>query len=562
MPNTGAAPASSTSPCKIINKTDYDLVALSPQGVGILDLVVKTSTGSAVIPKNSTATLNLDPNVVYDLILSKSDTLFPVANRSAMADLTTNLFADQTITSTDADQMTSASTFEQMISAYPSSPLATNYQAALTAANNAAATASGPDAVDAFFKNTKGYQNVTGDAVTAVTSYFNQLPSVWAEFTDSVTYYLYSSNGTATSFAGTLAVSISGAIDLTKPNGGYTCTFAPAKNGTDTTKVDVDSTKAKKLTYSNGLFVDDPNSDTPGVALSGNFQLKSKLSQDPADAAIITVITGTLAGVTVLGFDSEQLSNDPDSSFWSTLFNPKGSQQIFNSIMTLAGFLVTILCLGQFVYGGIKTLKNKISPKAKGPTTQELIEKQTEELKKELTAKVESAVKKLAHDPNAKPELDPKAALQKAGVASDQVAAQGDKIQLQKSLASQAEVVEKLAAKEGVMTKADIQNLTDSAKELRTSNQALNTANVEQLPDVVKAQKPIVQDLQLKTETMVKDVSAKLGAQEKAQINSATETAKTAVENQKAVDEQESAKEPGSEGEIESVGEDLADIHI
>jgi hypothetical protein len=357
-------------------------------------------------------------------------------------------------------------------------------------------------------------------------------------------------------------LSITGAIDLTKPNGGYSCTFTPATNGKDTTKVAVDSTKAKKLTFSNGLFVDDPNSDTPGVALAGSFQLKSKLSQDPSDAAIITVVTGTLAGVTVLGFDTAQLSNDPNSSYWDTLFHPQGSEQIFNSIMTLAGFLVTFLCLGQFAYMGIKALKNKISPKTKGPTTEELIQKQTEELKKELSTKVESAVKKLAHDANAKPELDPKAALENAGKASDQVAAQGDKIQLQKSLTNQAEVIQKLAAKEGVMSKADIQNLSDTAQKLRTSNQELNAAKPDQLPDVVKVQKPVVQNLQVKTEALVKDVSTKLGAQEKAQIESATETAKTAVDNQKIVDEQENAKEPGSEGEIESVAEDFADVHI
>jgi hypothetical protein len=61
---------------------------------------------------------------------------------------------------------------------------------------------------------------------------------------------------------------------LQGPIVGYTCSFAPAVNPSDTGKADVDTSKAVSLTYDNHVFVDDINASTPKIALKGNFQLK------------------------------------------------------------------------------------------------------------------------------------------------------------------------------------------------------------------------------------------------------------------------------------------------
>ncbi len=93
--------------------------------------------------------------------------------------------------------MTSAAAFEQAILAVPNSTMATNYAAAVTKANAAPDTATTDQIMTAFFESTSGYKSVTADQVTAIAIYYNQFPLVWAEASTGVTYYLYSSTGTA-----------------------------------------------------------------------------------------------------------------------------------------------------------------------------------------------------------------------------------------------------------------------------------------------------------------------------------------------------------------------------
>src|SRR5262249_44128845 len=130
------------------------------------------------------------------------------------------------------------------------------------------------NAIDSFFRGTDQYKNVTLADVIAVDNYYNNFPCVWAQYQDSMTYYLYGADDVKAVFAGTLALNKSGAVDITKPNSGYTCSFVPAVNPSDTTKTDVDTIKTVTLTYSDGVFLDDVNVSSPAIGLKGNFLLK------------------------------------------------------------------------------------------------------------------------------------------------------------------------------------------------------------------------------------------------------------------------------------------------
>ena len=343
--------------------------------------VLSSVDGAKSIPVSTAKTFVLDQSytdpdtgqpaysTIYDLLPSTANWYSPVANLGVMQSFDDPpAYPPQTVTADSVKAFQNAATFVQTISAYPTSAITTSYQQAMNQAqNNASGQASGSansgDAVagtitgtvDDFFKTTKSFGDVTLAAVVAVQTYYGTFPFVWAEYAaGTTTYYLYKSDSTATSFVGTVSLTPPATIDVSKPNGGYTCTFKPAANGSDTTNVNVSTTGVKVLTYAGGLFVDDVNSDVPAIAVKGTFQIKSLFTTKPADTQIISVLTGTVNGSTCIGFDSAQLSSDPNASFWDTLFHPKNAAQIFQSVMEIGGALMLLVFAGQMLHGMYK----------------------------------------------------------------------------------------------------------------------------------------------------------------------------------------------------------------
>jgi hypothetical protein len=477
-------------------------------------------------------------------------------------------FADQTVTTDNHAAMLNAAKFQQSISAYPNSQLAKNYQAAITqsstaADNSADGSANSSDnvadsitgATDAFFKGTKSFQNVTLADVVAVQSYYNTFPFAWAQYSGSVTYYLYSSDGTATSFVGTLSLAKSGAVDITQPNGGYTCTFTPATNPSDTTSVDVNTAQAKSLTYTGGLFVDDVSADIPMVAVKGIYQLKSQITRNPDDAQIIPLLTGSVNGVTIFGTDSPQKSNDPSSSFWKTLFEPKGATQIFNSIMQIGGALMLIHFLGSTSYAIYKWAKSRGA--AKEPTTQELLDKQTEALEKTINDKVDAAFKKLSNDPKAEAPKSPEEALDDAAKLEDNVAANGDAIKIQDSLQSESAILEVEAQFIPEMSSGQIQSLESLASDVQSIQGNLSQATPETIVDVVATQKTALSDLSDSSAQLTEDLGNTIGAQEQANIS--TERANSdAITEQ--MDKMDTENETSKTSDNPSEGDDFPDV--
>ena len=566
MGTPAPAPTTSTSPCKIINNTNYDLTVLSPNGIGTPDTVWPTNNGSAVIPAGKSASLLLDPTQLYNLIVCTASTLFPVANLGVSADFNTNLFADQTITQADYVGMTNAAAFQQTILACPDSQLATNYAAALTQSSAASDTTTGDQIMAKFFTSTKSYQSVSADEVTAISTYYNQYPFVWGEVPKtSVTYYLYSSNGTANSFNGTVTLSISGAINIKKPNCGYTCTFAPAKTSSDTTTTTVNAAQSKNLTYANGFFVDDPNSDTPAISLGGSFQLKSRLTQSPTDNTIITALSGKLSGTSVLGFDSAQLSTGAQSS-------PTTWQDIVSQAMSGLGDLVTFICLGQLAWGAKKWIQKKYNekynPKAKEMTVEERLEaiqKETAEANQKLTKQVEGLNDKLGIKD---PATSPKDALANAGKSSDTVSALGQKSKLQDAIDSDAESLEDMAKSEGEMTSSEISSLNSSESKLREINTELKSPTAD-VSGQVKAQTSAFKEVHTEIKTLSTNVSERLSTATQKSLSESQAETEEVLDNLDKVDTQAKEVEDGDVkpsgegemGELGEAGEALGDLH-
>jgi hypothetical protein len=362
--------------------------------------ILKTSAGNIIIKSGGSDTVTLDHNYKpgsaesgyvqgYNLVVSESYWLYPLADLPVEQQGTngSTSYLPQTVDATNQAAMTQAFDFCQTIAAYPSSQLTKDYMAALQQARDTASTAAdgSPDsakavadaienAMDSFFKGTDQYKNVTLADVVAVHNYYNNFPFVWAQYKDSITYYLYGSDGTAATFAGTLSLNKSGSVDITKPNGGYSCSFAPAANPSETSSTDVDTSRAVNVTYNNGVFADDINGSVPKIGLTGSFMLERLFTNEPNDNNVLVVLSGTINGIHCIGFDSPQatstslqatntnvITSSPAEQYWNTLIHPKTQQDLIISLLTLVGAILVIppQPLRSMVYTGSSSISSR-----------------------------------------------------------------------------------------------------------------------------------------------------------------------------------------------------------
>lgn len=434
--------------CNITNNSGWDvIVALatnrdesdSSNAVVVADgslELLKTSGGSTVIKNGSADTVTLDRNyrpgsgesgsiTNYDLQVCDSAWLYPVANVPVSQQSGNGAagFGAQTVTKENREPMDSAADFYQTIMAYPDSQLTDNYATALqtakemaiakaddSAGSAAAAAGAIEDTMDAFFANTDKYKEVMLADVVAIGSYYNNFPAVWAQYEDSMTYYLYSSDETTATFAGTLMLKKSGPMDAAKPAGGYTCSFVPAVDEADTSKTDVDQSKAVPLAYTNGLFTDDPEATTPKIGLKGSFMLKRLFTTNTADNSLLSVIAGTINGLPCVGFDKPQpaqpteeaqtplaLTADSAEQFWDTLIDPKTQYDLMVSILVLTGTLTLLTATGIAIYGIYRLVKNKAA--LKEALSKQIIERTWEEEKDAQQERIESDAVQFVQNP-------------------------------------------------------------------------------------------------------------------------------------------------------------------
>jgi hypothetical protein len=417
---------------KIINNSGIDISVCMPLTTAETEnsnaiisynkdwVLLKTSNGGTVIKAGTSDTVTLDRTQIdsttkkpvyvmnYDLIISNPTWLSPIANIGVIQDYDdstdpeTDFFDDVTVSADYVTVMQQTSNFCQTIAAYPDSQLAKDYVNAMNSTNTNVDNSDGSSdgvnnamqGIAAFFAGTKSYQKVTMASIVVFEAYCNRFPFIWAGNADKVTYYLYTSDGTKTTFQGALTMSKSGVIDISKQNGGYTCTFTPAVNPSDLTKTDVNTASAKTLTFSDGLFVDDTTTDVPSIAVKGSFQLKRTFTKDPNDTKIIVVISGTVNGVNVLGFDQSQCTNPDDTTqdWLTSLFHPKTAAEIFTSVMTILGALMMLHFVVTTLWGISKWVKGKVA--AKEPITKEDLAAKKNSLESDFKARQSENLKK------------------------------------------------------------------------------------------------------------------------------------------------------------------------
>lgn len=493
----------SNNQLKITNSTKVDFAVIDsvskhPDDDPSLALVpvlklLKTTTGANSIALGTSAAVTLsdtytdpktgkvEPSLLYRLIFSTTDWLVPVNIKGVIQDLITEQYKPITVAEADRQAMQAALQFQIMITVYPTSDLAKNFNAAVSASFSTADQAqSGDDvtkSVNAFFKGTKEYSHVTFDMVMAIGSYLDTFPFAWARYQNAMTYYLYSSDGkNPTKYEGQLTMqrSASGIPDVTDSNGGYKIVFTDADN------------KTTNLTYTNqGQLLDDVNVDIPNIALRGTFTLKSRLTGKASDNQIISILTGSIAGTTVLGIDEKQGDNSSNDkrTFWQTLFEPQGAQEIFNSILQISGVLFTLHFVATGLWGLGKWVRQKLTG-TKPANFEELIKAQTKSFEAAIQKSNEELYKKLTVD-RQKPPADLEAAEAELQSNLETQSAWGQKAALEDGIEAEATRLESLAE---AMPDGPTPELEEAAGNLRDLRDTLNSATPENITEVVKGQ--------------------------------------------------------------------------
>lgn len=585
--------------CAVTNQSGSKAVVITPTtsdpdstsgNIAVYDQnleILTTQEGGETIANGGTGTVTLDQTYVdpdtgkteesllYDLLVSTSDWYYPLANLSVMQDFFDEppSYPPQTATQDMAKAMSDTASFLQTISAYPTSQLTQNYEKAMSGSLDTAqdqatgesgsandVSESTTDSVNAFFQSTESYQDVTLASVVAMQSYYDKFPFVWGQFqTTVVTYYLYGNDGATTTFQGSLVLTPPDSVDLTKPNGGYAIAFNPAKNPSDTTTVDVDTSKAIPITYENGLFLSDPSSDISQIAVRGTFMLKRNFTQVPTDTQILPVITGSVYGLTTIGYDSPQLSDQPDNSdFWDTLFHPQTSAEVFQSIMTIGSAIMMLHFFITSAWGIVKFFKGKISKTkdTEAPATKDELNSQLEDIKNELNQKIDDAVKNITDGREEAP-ADPEAALETLNAETQTMSDNMNAAKVQDGLEAQAETVETLEQYAEEMTPDEMVQLESTATDIKETDENLQQAidSQENLGDAVETAQKDMDGINEQTTQLSNELSDTISADQQQSIEEnaqlTEEVSETVDDMQKANEEDAAATDPEAGEEIE-----------
>lgn len=356
-PTTVPIPDGFNANQKIINTSGVDVMVLdgyasSDTATEILYeqslKLLADNGGSKIIKNGATATYVLDDSYyddvdkeweysyLYNLIIVRADNLFPVKIVGLLPNKDWSGYNDITITAGDTTTpgdmkcMQESQAFQQNLMAYPDSLLSTQFMNKCNDSMNNANSDNDIDSnVNDFFKGTDSYKQVTLNSLTAIQTYWETFPFIWAGYADHKSYYLYSSDSTTVTYVGSLDITAptTAPASTDKSLTGFTISFSPA-----------DNSAKKTLKYIKGQFVD--SVETTTIALKGIYQLKSQFTNVATDNVIMAYMSGSVNGKKVIGYNEnpKQDSHGNWSGMYS-LLHPKDA----------AGWMALILEVGAVV---------------------------------------------------------------------------------------------------------------------------------------------------------------------------------------------------------------------
>lgn len=316
-------------------------------------LALNGGTGT-VLADGATATITLDgtyvnsqgvtkPAYIYQLLVSKPDSLFPVMTIGQSLDFETMDYPPITVTAAAAANMVKALSFCQNIMTAPSSKMATGFQTAMTSAFSKGSISDSEAAVAAFFNQYSTFAGLDFPSYLAVSTWMKAFGYLWgmgAQGVAGTTYWVYSTPATGSTGAtleGTIVVAkrtdAPSPADPGDPNSGMTFTYTPEGSSATTTTA---------LTFASGQLI-----DTPGgaIALNGGFGYRGTFSGTAGDTTVIPMLAGTLGSLKVMAIPIAPESGW--SKFWTSITWGK----IFDYFMKIMGLWMALDFLKQKLAG-------------------------------------------------------------------------------------------------------------------------------------------------------------------------------------------------------------------
>lgn len=554
--------------CKIINNTSSDIVVIDAVGSDTSSTVqaqqiynqnlslLKTTDGQSIITKNTTGTVTLDDtykdpdtgkdtySTLYQLILAAPSNLFPIKIQGEMLNFFANpeTYPDVTTTDTDVSNMKLAQQFQQTILAYPTSDLAKNFSAAL---NNTQQTANSTSDIDkgvaAFFASTQQYQSLDLNMVTAVSTYYNAFCYIWAQYKDTMTYYLYSSDGTTQKAEGTLTLtrtSSSSPAKVTDHNSGYTITYTDSSGNTT------------PMFYSNGQFVSSLTDDVPAICLMGTFMVKSQLTGKDSDNVIMTVLTGSVNSIKTIGVDTKQDQGD-DKWAWLGFQVPKTLMGWISLVMQVVGIWMLIDFVKQKLSGTKEGAERKVSEQEGKDLTEEQfddIKTQMDNIQAEMRQNQQDLLDKFGQGEKLPETVDQGIQTGREDLTDQLNDQQRDA--LENGLDAQAERVETVAQYDVTP------ELEQIASDIKENVENLENATSDTLPDVNKTAQTNLSDINDRVDTQVENVSSEVSEQVRQEMQEQADVAKEVQEDA------EKTKEDTNDAEDGTADEDLDPVDV
>lgn len=347
--NRSAAAAASVQTWNITNDTDADIVVISVAGDSSGEQlytrelnILQTADGASFIKAASGAVMRFEEATTNSLIIAKADNLFPLKTVDAPAQ-GANTYGEVAVTAGDLKNMQLTEKFVQMIRTFTTSALAKDFTDALATKD--------PDIIDGFFKNNKDYSNLTQDMVAAVQTYYEAYPFIWADYKEAKTYQLYTSDGKKNKYIGSVSLRNECAVPMStdKTVPGFSMIYQSAETDAE----------PAPLYYSKGQFVDDL--DNPTVCLQAFFILKSQVTHKDDDKSIITMVSGTADGDTVLGYE-DKANEQKKKSLIAGLIDPHTTQDwltLVGGALLAAAALGILVKVAKTAFDALKDALNK-----------------------------------------------------------------------------------------------------------------------------------------------------------------------------------------------------------
>ena len=341
------------------------------------DLEILTLASGKTLGDDATTTAILDgtyvdskgqtkPTYIYNLLVSKTDSLFPVMAVGESLNFSTMSYPDIAVTADAANNMQKALSFCTNIMTAPSSKMSVAFQSTLNDAFKTGTVADGEAKVASFFNQYDMFKGLDFVSYVAVSSWLRGFAYLWGmndKGQPGMTYYVYSAAA-----AGKTGATSEGTITFVRNANAPSPADPKDRQSAYTITLTSSSGTKTALKFDNGQLID----STGAVALNCSFGYKGTFTGKDTDTTAITIFSGTMVSKQVM-----VIPMSPESG-WDKFWSDLSFQKLLGYFMEAMGLWMAVDFLKQKLEGKNEKLKNDKANENEGkePTSDQVADAQ------------------------------------------------------------------------------------------------------------------------------------------------------------------------------------------